>query len=141
MSPPKPELGSEGASPPKPTRTVEGLLRSRPYNRIRKTRSSSDGVRLLEPLRSSSVAGKGGRERKSAFPLTLPLRYSMVLLYLVTNSINRCTRGLCSAILSRLSSILRSEEKPGKWYPTETTNALDASDDAARFRIEGSSDV
>ena len=40
---------------------------------MRKAHSSSDGVRLLGPSRSPSVAGKGRRDRKSAFPLALPL--------------------------------------------------------------------
>ena len=56
-----------GRQPTRLARTVEGPRRSRPCERMRKTRSSSNRVRLLGPLRSSSVAGKGRRERKSAF--------------------------------------------------------------------------
>ena len=48
--------------------------------RMRNACSSSDGVRLLEPLRSSSVAGKGRRATKSALPLVLPMRYSTLQL-------------------------------------------------------------
>ena len=85
---------------------------------MRKTRSSSDGVGLLGPLRLSSVAGKGRRKRKSVFPLALPLRYSRVQLYGVRNSSHLYTRGLCSAILSRPSRALWSGKKIGNWYPT-----------------------
>ena len=109
-SPPKPELGSEGASPPKPTRIAWGPPVSRPYERMKNTRSSSGGVKLQGSLRSFSVTGNGRRERQSAFPLALPLRYSRVYLYAVRNSNHRCTRGLCSAILSRCSSALWSEK-------------------------------
>ena len=63
VSPSKPGDGSEGASQPKATHMAQGAPRSSPCERIRKTRSSSDGLRLLGPLRSSSVAGKGGRDR------------------------------------------------------------------------------
>ena len=44
---------------------------------MRKIPPSSTGMRLLDPVRSCSVAGPGKRDRKSAFPLALPLRYSM----------------------------------------------------------------
>ena len=135
MSPLQPEFGSEGDSPPKLERTAEGPPRSRPCERMKKTRSSSDGVRPLGPPRSSSVAGKGRRERKEAFPLALPLRYTSVLLYAVRICIHRCIHRLCSAILSRLSSALWSE-KSEIGTPQVSGKALDAPDDAARFHIE-----
>ena len=45
---------------------------------MKKTPPSSAGARLLDTLRSCSVAGSRKGDGKSAFPLALPLRYSRV---------------------------------------------------------------
>ena len=102
---------------------------------MKKTRSSSDGVSALGPLWSSSVADNGRWERKSSFPLALPLRYSMVYLYAVENSIHCCTRVLCSAILVEAFERLVVRTKSETGTPQVTTKALDP-DDAAHFQIE-----
>ena len=39
-------------------------------------RPSSTDVRVSDPLRFCSVAGFGKRDKKSVFPLALPLRYA-----------------------------------------------------------------
>ena len=77
-SPPITALSGCGTSPLKPTPGIgEERVRS-PQTRIRKIPPSSTEVRLLHPVRSCSLAGSGKRDRKSAFPLALPLRYSRV---------------------------------------------------------------
>ena len=77
-SPPKTALSEWGTSPLKPTPGIgEARVRS-PQAQMRKIPPSSTGMRLLDPMRSCSMAGSGKRDRKSAFPLTLPLRYSRV---------------------------------------------------------------
>ena len=64
--------------PRKPTPGIgEARLRSA-QARMRKIPPCSTGVRLLDPVRSRSVASSGKRDRKSALPLALPLRYSKV---------------------------------------------------------------
>ena len=57
-----------------------------------------------------SDAGNGSRDRKSALPLALPLRYSRVLWYAVRNLSYLWTRGLCSATLARLWRALWSQK-------------------------------
>jgi len=113
-SPPKtPLLGPgtrPGTSPPKPTPGVGEERVMSPQARIRNISSSSAGVRLQAPLRSCSVAGSGKRDRKSAFPLALPLRYLSMKSNAVRNSSHRWTRGLWSPTLPMLSSALWSEK-------------------------------
>ena len=103
---------------------------------MRKTRSSSDGVRLLGPLRSSSVAGEGRRESKSAFPFgtactifqgvvirvkeLYPLLYSQAV--------------FCDLVEGFERLVVRTKSEVGT--PQVTAKALDATDDAARFSIE-----
>ena len=73
-SPPQIALSGRGTSPLKPTPEVrEERVRS-VQARTRKIPLSSTGVRLLDPLRSCSVLGSGKRDRKSVFPLALPLQ-------------------------------------------------------------------
>ena len=77
-SPPQAALSGWGTSPLKPTRGMgEARVRS-PQARMRKIPPSSGGMRLLDPVRLCSVAGSGQRDRKSAFSLALPSRYSRV---------------------------------------------------------------
>ena len=98
-SPPKTAFSARVTSSPKPVPGVgEERVRS-PQVRMRKRPSSSTGVRLLDPLRSHSVASSGKRDRKSAFPLALPLRYSRVSSNAVRNSSHRWTRALWSPTL------------------------------------------
>ena len=93
-SPPKTALSGWGTSPLKPTSGIgEARVRS-PQARMRKIPPSSTGMRLLDPVRSCSVAGTGKRDRKSAFLLALPLRYSRVWSNAVRNSSHRWTRAL-----------------------------------------------
>ena len=75
-NPPKTRAVGAGHQPPKPTPGVRVERVRSPQTRMRKILPSSTGVRLLDPLRSCSVTGSGKRDRKSAFPLALPLRYS-----------------------------------------------------------------
>ena len=77
-SPRKTTLSGWGTSPLKPIPGIgEERVRS-PLARMRKIPSSSTGVRLLDPVRSCSVADSDKRDRKSAIPLAPPLRYSTV---------------------------------------------------------------
>ena len=104
-SPPKTAFSGRGTSPPKPTPGVgEERVRS-PQAGMRKI-SSSTGVRLLDPMLSWSVAGSGKRDRKSSFPLALPLRHSRMQSNAMRNSSHRWTRALWSPTLSMLSSAM-----------------------------------
>ena len=104
-SPPTTAFSRRGTSQPKPTPGVgEERIRST-QTRMRKIPPLSTGVRLLDSLRSCSVAGSGKRDRKSAFPLVL-LRYSRVLSSAVKNSSHCWTRALWSPTLQMLSSAL-----------------------------------
>lgn len=67
---PKPAVSGLGTSPIKPVLSPQALMRKIP--------PPSKGVRLLDPLRWYYVAGAGKRDKKSTFPLLLPLRYSRV---------------------------------------------------------------
>ena len=77
-SPPKTARSVPGTSPPKPTPGIdeEGVLS--PQALMRWIPPSSTGLRLVDPLRSYSVAGSRTRDRKSALPFALPLRYTSV---------------------------------------------------------------
>ena len=77
-SPPNTALSGKVTSPLKPIPGIgEARVRS-PQARTRKIPPSSTGMTLLDPVRPCSVPGSGKRDRKSAFPLALPLRYSRV---------------------------------------------------------------
>ena len=77
-SPPKTALSGRGTSPLEPTPGIGDARVRSPEARMRKIPPSSTGIRLLDPVRSCSVAGPGKRDRKSAFLLALSLRYSRV---------------------------------------------------------------
>ena len=64
--PPKTALSMRGTSPPKPTpgRGEEGVFSPQAFRSY--TPPSSTGLRLVDPLRSCSVASSGERDRKSA---------------------------------------------------------------------------
>ena len=105
-SPPKTALSVRATSSLKPTTGVgEERVRS-PQTQMRNIPQSSAGLRLLDPLRSCSVAVSSNRDRKSAFPLALPLRY--LCSNSVRNSSHRWTRALWSPTLPMLSSALWS---------------------------------
>ena len=69
-SPPKPALSGWGTSPLKPTPGIRKARVRRSQARMRKIPPFT-GMRLLDPVRSWSVAGFGKQDRKSAFPLAL----------------------------------------------------------------------
>ena len=77
-NPPKTALLVRGTSPPKPTPRIgeEGVFNMQTL--MRYIPPPSTGLRLVDPLRSCSVAGSGKRNRKSALPFALSLRYSSV---------------------------------------------------------------
>ena len=105
-SPTKTAFAGRGTRPSKPTPGVgEERVRS-PQARTRKVPPSSTGVRLLNLLRSCSVAGSGKRDRKSVFPLALPLRYSRVCSNVARNPSHHCIRSSWSPTLRMLSSAL-----------------------------------
>ena len=135
MSPPKPELGSEDASPPKPTRTAEGSPRSRPCERMRKTRfvgrSKTTGALVVEPRRRQREAGdKIGVVVGTAFAIfqgivvrgaeVYPPLYSRVV--------------FCDLVEAFERLVTRNKSETGT--PQVTAKVFDAPDDAARFQIE-----
>ena len=64
-----------------PTQTNTGDWRgpgAKPAGPDEEDTAISSGMRLLDLMRSCSVADSGKRDRKSAFPLALPLQYSRV---------------------------------------------------------------
>ena len=87
---PKTALSMRGTSPLKPARSVRGTSPPEttpgigkeevfsPETLMRYIPPSSRGLRLADPLRSCSVAGSDKRDRKSALPFALRLRYSSV---------------------------------------------------------------
>ena len=77
-NPPEALFSVRGISPPKPTPGIgeEGVYS--PQALMRYMPPSSTGVRLVERLRSCSVAGSGERDKKPAFPFALHFRYSRV---------------------------------------------------------------
>ena len=77
-SPPKTALSVLGTSPPKPTPRIGEKGVFSPQSLMRYIPPSSTGLRLADPLWSCSVVSSGKRDRKSALPFTLPLRYSSV---------------------------------------------------------------
>ena len=98
---------ARGTNPLKAAATGVGVERMQsPQARMRKTPQSSTGVRLLDQLRSCSVAGSGKNKRKSAVSLALPLRYSRVQSNAARKSSCRWTRALSSRTLPILSRAL-----------------------------------
>ena len=77
-SPSQTAISGRGTIPPTPTPGFGEERMRNPQAQMRKIPLSSTGMILLDPLTSCSVAGSGERDRKSAFPLALPLRYSRV---------------------------------------------------------------
>ena len=77
-SPPETAPSVQGTSPPKPTPRIgeEGVFS--PQALMIYIPPSSTGLRLVDPLRSCSVAGSGKRDWRSALPFALPLWYSSV---------------------------------------------------------------
>ncbi len=65
-----------------------------------------NGLRLVDPSRSCSVAGAGTPARKSALPLALPLRYSSVFLNWMGNFSYRWTQALSVHALPMFSNAL-----------------------------------
>ena len=103
-NPPKAVLSVRGTSLPKPTPGIGEENVCGPQALMRYMPPPSTGVRLVDPLQSCSVAVSGKRERKSASPLTLPLRYSSVQSNAVRNSSHLWTRALWSPTLHMLSN-------------------------------------
>ena len=88
QSPSKTAFSGRGTSPTEPTPDAEEERLRSPQARVRKILTSSTWVRLLDPLRSCSVAGSG-KYKKSAFPLALPLWNSRVQSNAVRDSSHR----------------------------------------------------